>query len=84
MSNDKKFKVLITSLDGLCKRLQDNYNNGIIFEQYEEDRLIIYNVIEILEKTKKLVDFELSMYPCNDTLEEISRYLTGDFENYER
>lgn len=84
MSNDKKFKILITSLDCLCKRLQDNYNNGITFEQYEEDRLIIYNVIEILEKTKKLVDFELSMYPCNDTLEEISRYLTGDFEDYER
>ncbi len=36
-------------LDSLCKRLQNNYNNDTAFEQAEEDRLIIYNILEMLE-----------------------------------
>ena len=83
MNNEEMFKNLIKVLDGLCKRLQDNYNDGIEFEQYEEDRLVIYDVIERLEKTKKFVDDELSTYPCNETLEKISRFLCGDFNDYE-
>lgn len=83
MNNENNFKNLITGLDDLCKRLQDNYNDGTLFEQCEEDRLLINNAIEILEKTKKIVDYELSTYPCNDTLEEISRCLSGDFEKYD-
>ena len=80
MNSEENFKSIIKIMDDLCKRLQDDYNDGIPFEQYEEDRLVIYSVIEILEKTKKFVDEELSTYPCNDTLETISRYLCGDFE----
>lgn len=41
---------LIRSLDSLCRRLQDDYNGEKPFEQYEEDRLAVYNVIELLKK----------------------------------
>lgn len=34
-------------LDSLMARLQDNYNNGIEFEQREEDRLVIGNILDI-------------------------------------
>lgn len=34
-------------LDSLMARLQDDYNNGIEFEQREEDRLIIGNILDI-------------------------------------
>ena len=34
-------------LDSLMARLQDDYNNGIEFEQQEEDRLIIGNILDI-------------------------------------
>lgn len=74
---------LIKNLDDLCKRLQDDYNNVKPFEQLEEDRLAIYNIIEILTKTKRFVDYQLSTYPCNVTLERISKYLIGEFEDYE-
>ena len=79
MKNKDTFEHLIKDLDSLYKRLKDNYNDGIEFEQFEEDRLVIYNVIEILEKTKKFVDDELKTYPINETLETISNYLSGDF-----
>lgn len=72
---------IVKMLDNLCKRLQDDYNGINQFEQLEEDRLVIYNVIEILEKTKKLVSDELNTYSCNDTLEKILRYLEGNFED---
>lgn len=41
---------LIKELDDLCKRLQDDYNGVKEFKQYEEDRLVVYDVIELLEK----------------------------------
>ncbi len=34
-------------LDSLMARLQDDYNSGIEFEQREEDRLIIGNILDI-------------------------------------
>ena len=40
-------------LDNLCKRLQDNYNNDVEFEQHEEDRLVIYNILEKIDKLKE-------------------------------
>lgn len=39
--------------DDLCKRLQEDYNGGIPFEQSEEDRLIIYDLLEIIDFIKK-------------------------------
>lgn len=41
---------LVKELDDLCKRLQDDYNGVKEFKQYEEDRLVVYDVIELLEK----------------------------------
>lgn len=43
-------KGMIKDLDDLCKRLQVDYVDGIPFEQYEEDRLIVNNTIDILEE----------------------------------
>ena len=40
-------------LDNLCKRLQDNYNNDVEFEQHEEDRLVIYNILEKIDALKE-------------------------------
>ena len=42
-----------SELDNLCKRLQDNYNNDVEFEQHEEDRLIIYNILEKIDELKE-------------------------------
>ena len=50
MDKDININGIITDLDDLCKRLQDNYNDGVPFEQSEEDRLTVYNAIELLEK----------------------------------
>lgn len=83
MDNNLRFNSTIRILDDLCKRLQDDYNCIKDFEQYEEDRLTVYSVIEILEKTKRFVDDELMTYACNDTLEKIQKYLCGDFEDIE-
>lgn len=83
MTDKEMFKNLITVLDDLCKRLQDDYNLVKPFDQYEEDRLVIYNVIERLEKIETFVSEQLSTYPVNDTLETIQRYLYGDLEDYD-
>lgn len=40
-------------LDDLCKRLQDDYNSIKEFEQCEEDRLIIYNILEYIDELKE-------------------------------
>lgn len=42
----------IDLFDNLCKRLQDDYNNVKQFQQTEEDRLILYNLIELVEEKK--------------------------------
>ena len=39
-------------LDDLCGRLQDDYNDIQAFEQTEEDRIIIYNILELLDEYK--------------------------------
>ena len=39
--------------DDLCKRLQDDYNCIEEFNQHEEDRLIIYNILEYVDEIKK-------------------------------
>ena len=42
----------IQLLNNLCKRLQDDYNGNKTFEQQEEDRIIIYNIIDFLNNLK--------------------------------
>lgn len=71
MNNDN-FKKILIDLDDLCKRLQDDYNGEEKFEQKEEDRLVVYNIVEIMHTLEKFVEFQLSTYPCNDTLETIA------------
>ena len=68
---------IIEQLDDLCARLQGDYGGGEPFEQDEEDRLVIYNVIEILETLNKYIKFERSTYPCNDTLDHFLEILDG-------
>ena len=41
---------LISDLDTLCRKLQDNYNDGKKFVQTEEDRVALYNAIELLNE----------------------------------
>ena len=47
-------------LDNLCKKLQDNYNDDIKFEQSEEDRIVIYNILEIIdnEELKEIIKYK--------------------------
>ena len=40
---------LLEVLDDLCSRLQEDYNGGEPFTQYEEDRLAVMDACEILE-----------------------------------
>ena len=40
-------------LNNLCKRLQDDYNGEKAFEQYEEDRLALYNILESFDRIEK-------------------------------
>ena len=40
--------------DNLCKRLQDDYNLVDEFNQCEEDRLIIYNILDFVDEIKKI------------------------------
>ena len=40
---------LIEHLEDLHNRLVLNYNDNVPFEQYEEDRLVVNNVIEFLK-----------------------------------
>lgn len=53
MKQEKKLYSYIEKnynlFDNLCKRLQDDYNNIKDFEQHEEDRLIIYTLLEIID-----------------------------------
>ena len=68
-NNEINIKDVIADLDDLCKRLQDNYNDGIPFEQTEEDRLAVYNAIELLAKlTPKQPDLEGDGYDDNGEL----------------
>lgn len=50
IDNKDFIKSLTLDLDKLCRRLQDNYNDGKEFEQYEEDRLAVYDAIEYLNE----------------------------------
>ena len=75
MLMDNSRKELIRELDDLCKRLQDDYNDGLEFEQYEEDRLCVYNVIEILETLSEAIEFERNTHLCNDTLDRFLEIL---------
>jgi hypothetical protein len=70
--NNDNFKKILIDLDDLCKRLQDDYNGEEEFEQKEEDRLVVYNIVEIMHTLEKFVEFQLSTYPFNDTLETIA------------
>lgn len=46
-------KKEIEILKDLEKRLVDNYNNGKKFEQQEEDRLVIGNILDKASKAEK-------------------------------
>lgn len=48
----KYLKSVYSDLDNLCKRLQDSYNNQKEFCQCEEDRLILYNILEFIDNIK--------------------------------
>lgn len=74
---EENMNDIIKQLDNLCARLQGDYGGGEPFEQDEEDRLVIYNVIEILETLRKYIKFERSTYPCNDTLDHFLEILDG-------
>ena len=49
MEKMKLDNIDLPHLIDLYNRLVDNYNNGTEFEQYEEDRLVLRNVIDFLE-----------------------------------
>lgn len=51
--NEININKLQELLEDLHNRLVENYNNGQPFEQYEEDRLTIQNVIDLLDYYKK-------------------------------
>lgn len=46
------FSLYYRQLDSLAKRLQDNYNEGIPFEQEEEDRLAICGLLDLFNDLK--------------------------------
>ena len=68
---------IIEILDSLCKRLQDDYNGINEFYQYEEDRLVVYNTIEILETLREYINFERNICPYNETLDKFIEILDG-------
>lgn len=45
----EQLKELLSNMDSLTARLQDDYNGIKPFEQCEEDRTTAYNVCELLE-----------------------------------
>lgn len=60
---------IISDLNDLGGRLVKDYNNIKKFEQYEEDRLLVYDTMDMLFTLKTFIEMELSTYPCNETLE---------------
>lgn len=72
---------LITSLNDLSQRLILDYNDDKKFQQQEEDRTAVLNAIEIITITSNFVNKELKTYLKNATLERISRYLEGTFDD---
>lgn len=45
----EQLKELLSNMDSLTARLQDDYNGVKPFEQSEEDRTTAYNICELLE-----------------------------------
>jgi len=52
-SPELDIELLIELLQDLHNRLVDNYNNNTPFEQTEEDRLVLNNVIEFLTNSQE-------------------------------
>lgn len=50
IDNKDFIKSLALDLDKLCRKLQDNYNDGQEFVQSEEDRNAVYDAIEYLNE----------------------------------
>lgn len=50
IDNTDFIKSLTLDLDKLCRKLQDNYNDGKEFIQSEEDRNAVYDAIEYLNE----------------------------------
>ena len=48
IDNKDFIKSLTLDLDKLCRKLQDDYNDGKEFVQSEEDRNAVYDAIEYL------------------------------------
>lgn len=46
------FKTYYGDLDDLCRRLQESYNNGTEFEQYEEDRLALFALLDSFDNVE--------------------------------
>lgn len=67
------FKAYYKDIDDLCKRLQDEFNDGIKFESDEQDRVVLcmlcdlFDAVEIGDYNNALFDGVLS----NDDSEEI-------------
>lgn len=55
-SKDINIKRLEENLNNLYVRLLFNYNNNKPFEQYEEDRLDVFNAVTIIERLQKKID----------------------------
>jgi hypothetical protein len=53
-----KNKELISDLENLHQRLVSNYNDGIKFEQTEEDRMAVLHAIEIIEGNEERNEVE--------------------------
>ena len=69
------FKAYYKNIDDLCKRLQDEFNDGIKFESDEQDRVALcmlcdlFDAVEIGDYDNVLFDGVLS----NDDSEEIEQ-----------
>lgn len=46
---EDNLKTIYGHLDDLCSRLQLDYSGDSPFKQQEEDRLVVYNICDILE-----------------------------------
>lgn len=51
-------KEMLSQLDDLCKRLQDDYAGTKPFKQKEEDRLLLANLCDCLENLDVEIEAE--------------------------
>ena len=51
--NKNELIGVYAELDNLRLRLEDNYNNGVEFVQHEQDKTVIYSILEYINKIIK-------------------------------